>query len=368
MTRLSDTGQAIAETVERILAQHCAADQLRQAEGGWDEELWNALMEAGAPLALEPKGRGEFDLPVADALHLVALAAGHAAPVPLAETMLGNWLLLSAGLGQVEGAASVAGGDRRDRIALSRDADGWRIGGAASNVPWGRCAAVLVLAAEVDGVVHLAKVPASAFTVENGENLAREPRDTVRFDGSVPAEAVIAVDWPISFLRSLGAALRVTQISGALDSAVALTVRYAGERVQFGKPLAKLQAVQQNIAIMGGETAAARAAAALVAQGFGDRAGELNVGAAKVRVADAVTTVSRLAHQVHGAIGITQEYDLHFRTKRLWAWRDEFGSDTDWARLLGREVLRRGAEGMWPFVTHALRGDAPSSSMRSEAA
>jgi acyl-CoA dehydrogenase len=359
MTTLSETGQAIADTVERILADHCSAEQLRAAEGGWSEALWQALAESGAPLALEPAGRGDFDLPVEDALHLVRLAASHAAPVPLAETMLAHWLLLSAGLGTADGAASIAGLDRRDRVSLTRagqtEGGGWAIAGTATAVPWARYADALVVAIETESGVRLAKVPAAAFTATAGENVAREPRDAGRFRGELPAGDVAESDLSIADLRALAAAVRVTQMCGALDAVLTMTVRYAGERIQFGKPIGKFQAVQQNIAIMGGQVAASRAATALVARGFGSHDNYYNVAAAKTRVAEAAAQVSRFAHQVHGAIGITQEYDLHFLTKRLWAWRDEFGSDAEWARLLGREVLRRGPAGMWPFVTDGLR-------------
>lgn len=359
MTTLSETGQAIADTVERILAGHCSAEQLRAAEGGWNEALWQALVESGAPLALEPAGRGDFDLPVEDAIHLVRLAASHAAPVPLAETMLANWLLLSVALDTADGAASIAGTDRRDRISLSRSAEGWTLSGTAVAVPWARYAETLVVAVEAEGAVRLAKVPADAFTATAGENIAREPRDAVRFAGELAAGDVVETDLSIADLRALAAGVRVAQMCGAMDAVLAITVRYAGERVQFGKPIGKFQAVQQNIAIMGGQVAASRAATALVARGFGSRDNYYNVAAAKTRVADAAAQVSRFAHQVHGAIGITQEYDLHFLTKRLWAWRDEFGSDAEWARLLGREALRRGPAGVWPFVTEGLRAPRP---------
>lgn len=355
MTTLSETGQAIADTVERILADHCSAEQLRAAEGSWNEALWQALVEAGAPLALEPAGKGDFNLPVEDALHLVRLAGSHAAPVPLAETMLANWLLLSVGLGTAAGAASIAGLDRRDRLSLSRKGDGWALSGTSAAVPWARYAEALVVAVEAKGVVRLAKVPAAAFTATAGENVAREPRDAVRFAGDLVPGDVVETDLSSADLRALVAGARVAQMCGALDAVLAMTVRYAGERVQFGKPIGKFQAVQQNIAIMGAQVAASRAATALVAQGFGSRDNYYNVAAAKTRVSEAAAHVSRFAHQVHGAIGITQEYDLHFLTKRLWAWRDEFGSDAEWARLLGREVLRRGRAGMWPFVTDGLR-------------
>ena len=68
----------------------------------------------------------------------------------------------------------------------------------------------------------------------------------------------------------------------------------------------------------------------------------------------AVEVVARLAHQVHGAIGFTQEHKLHHLTRRLWAWRDEAGSELHWSRVLGTELLARGADGLWPALTRVL--------------
>ncbi len=65
----------------------------------------------------------------------------------------------------------------------------------------------------------------------------------------------------------------------------------------------------------------------------------------------AVDRVTSIAHQTHGAIGFTYEHGLHFATRRLWAWRAEFGSDAYWAGELGRTTLARGAAALWPDLT-----------------
>ena len=60
-----------------------------------------------------------------------------------------------------------------------------------------------------------------------------------------------------------------------------------------------------------------------------------------------------IAHQVHGAIGFTQEHSLHHLTRRLWSWRDEFGNDAEWSRRLGHAAIAAGADGLWPMITAA---------------
>jgi acyl-CoA dehydrogenase len=135
----------------------------------------------------------------------------------------------------------------------------------------------------------------------------------------------------------------------ALDTAVT----YAGERKQFGRPIAKFQAVQQQLAVMAGQVAAAGAAAdvGVEALSLDDPARqEFLIAIAKTRVGDAATLASEIAHQVHGAIGFTKEYSLQLSTRRLWSWRDEFGGDTEWATRVGAYVCG-GADALWPTLT-----------------
>ena len=139
--------------------------------------------------------------------------------------------------------------------------------------------------------------------------------------------------------------------------ALDLTVRYAGERQQFGRSLSNFQAVQQQVAELAAETAAVRAAAdaavARCAAGFDGEGAWLAVAAAKVQAARGATVAARIAHQVHGAIGFTDEHALRLSTTRLWAWRDEAGSPAQWADELGRHALAAGP--LWPLITGADR-------------
>ncbi|MCG8558673.1 MAG: acyl-CoA dehydrogenase, partial [Hyphomicrobiales bacterium] len=81
-----------------------------------------------------------------------------------------------------------------------------------------------------------------------------------------------------------------------------------------------------------------------------DAAVFLEVASAKIRVGEAAGEGAAIAHQVHGAIGFTQEHILHRYTRRLWGWRDEFGSESVWAVQLGRRVAAEGADALWPML------------------
>jgi acyl-CoA dehydrogenase len=136
---------------------------------------------------------------------------------------------------------------------------------------------------------------------------------------------------------------------------LAWTVQYAGERQQFGRPLGKFQAIQMELAEMAGEVTAVTALTDAAVQAM-DRGSDfvLAAAAAKVRAGAAVEVVARLAHQVHGAIGFTQEHKLHHLTRRLWSWRDEAGSELVWSRVLGAGLLADGPDVLWPALTRVV--------------
>jgi acyl-CoA dehydrogenase len=77
------------------------------------------------------------------------------------------------------------------------------------------------------------------------------------------------------------------------------------------------------------------------------------VAVAKARTGEAAGKVAEIAHQVHGAMGFTHEHPLHFATRRLWSWRDEFGSDAYWQERIGRLVCEAGGAALWPRLAGA---------------
>ena len=186
--------------------------------------------------------------------------------------------------------------------------------------------------------------------------MAGDPLDRLDFDAVAP----IAVgDRPISLdeARLFGAASRAALIAGALQAILDLSADYSRERVAFERPIAKFQAVQQELARLAGEVAAANAAANSAAWALENHADArsdsvlVEVASAKVRAGEAAHAGALIAHQVHGAIGYSREHVLHRYTHRLWAWRDEYGDESEWALRLGRHFARLGADGMWPALT-----------------
>jgi acyl-CoA dehydrogenase len=329
------TGDMLRESADRLFQARCdAATQRLADQGTWPAALWAAVEDAGLHRALVPEAAGGFGVEVADALSLLALAGAHALPLPLPETMLASWLLAGAGLSIPDGPLTA--GPVRDGENLTLT-PGHHLSGTLTRVPWARDVAHMVVVAEG----HVALVGRDSWTTEPGENVAREPRDTVRFDGPVIAAGPTRMTG--ADLIAIGAAMRTQQIAGALARLTEMTTQYAQDRVQFGRPLGKFQAVQQNLAALAGQAAAASAAADLAAQGVADGIRILPIAAGKARAGEAAGIGAAIAHQVHGAIGFTFEHSLHFLTRRLWSWRDEFGKDAVWQRLLGRHMAQAGA-------------------------
>ena len=268
-------GEMLRETASRLFQEHCETKVLREAEQGvWPAAAWAAVEEAGLHRALVPEEAGGFGVAIPDALSLLRVAGEHALPLPLAETMLASWLLAGARLDIPDGPLTVAPVATGEALRLVREGGGWRIDGTATRVPWGRSPGIsVVVLAQHEGRALIASVPAGFFQASPEENLAREPRDTLRFNGVLPAENVKpAADGigPLQ-LRAVGAAMRSLQMAGALTRIVAISTQYAQDRVQFGRPIGKFQAVQHNLAVLAGQTAAAIAAADLAAEAVGQR-------------------------------------------------------------------------------------------------
>jgi acyl-CoA dehydrogenase len=160
----------------------------------------------------------------------------------------------------------------------------------------------------------------------------------------------------IEQLRLKSALLRSIQVCAALDRILELSADHVGSRVQFGRPLAKFQSVQNLIADIAAETALARAAteAALTAGVTTDWAApnlEFLVAAARSCAGHAASLVVRNAHQVHGAIGTTREHRLHEFTRAALTWRSEFGSVRHWDDVLARAATAAGGAGLWGLIT-----------------
>jgi acyl-CoA dehydrogenase len=343
------TENIIVDTATRIFRDLCEPATINDAENGvWPRALWDALEESGLPLAWVPEELGGAGASMADGFAVLRAAGRFAVPVPLAETLLAGWLLARAGIEVPAGPMTIAPVHADGHITLGGDG---RLGGRARRVPFARNTDHIAVLAHRGGEQVVALVQTRELPIAQDKTLAGEPRDTVTFDGAVP-QTVQSVALDEDMIQRFGAAVRLQQIAGALEKILEQSVQWALDRSQFGRPIAKFQAVQHNLAMLAGEVAAAGAAADLAAEACaGDDLDAAEVAIAKVRAGEAAGTGAAIAHQVHGAMGFTYEHTLHHATRRLWSWREEFGNETVWATRLGRMVAGQGADQLWPFIT-----------------
>lgn len=322
ITAVSELGTMLADTAERLFA---APEEAGAHDAGWSDARWSAIEGSGLPLALVPEEAGGFGVPVEEALALIRQSGRHALRLPLAETIVANAALAAAGLPLADGPAALvpAGTDR---------------------VAWGRNARTFVV--QRDGKLH--RVTGRATVATEGSNLANMPRDVMTLGDGESA----ASNGP--GLLELGGLARALQMAGALERVLELTVDHVSTRVQFGRPLSKFQAVQQELAKLAGEVAAASAAADHAASAYAEGADlAFAVAVARTRIGEAASKANGISHQLHGAIGFTREHALHRFTTALWAWRDEFGTQRHWTLLLGKRALESGREDYWPMVVAA---------------
>jgi acyl-CoA dehydrogenase len=356
---MRDETRMLLESMDRLFADHCTKDLSDRAEAGmFPDALWRAVSETGVPIAALPEAAGGADAEWSDLYAVLRLAGRYAAPIPLAETMLAAWVGFSAGFAVTDKPMTVGPVRAGERLSLERDGNGWRLSGSATRLPWASQAGQIVLIADApEGTMVVSLSGSGGADVVTGRNVAGEPRDTLHFaavqvTGDKVAPAPSGVDRAALYRR--GALARAVLMAGAMERALDTAVTYAGERKQFGRPIAKFQAMQQQLAAMAGQVAAAGAAAdaGVEALAVDDPAKqEFLVAIAKTRVGDAATLAAEIAHQVHGAIGFTRDYSLQLSTRRLWSWRDEFGGDTEWAARVGAFVCARGSESLWPTLT-----------------
>ena len=354
MNAPNDIRTMLVESATRLMSDHVDQKMLDSAKReGWSPALWQVLEQAELPRVSLPEDAGGAGGTLSDLAAVLRVAGRFAAPVPLAETaMLSGWMLSASGLPLPRGALA-AGPAGTEALTARRDRRRWQISGALKRMPWARIAHRLVVLAQSDDGPVVAAVDPTRCRIAPGHNLAGEPRDDVIFD-AVTAEQVAPAGAGVtrSTLRLRGALARSVLMAGALEHALALAVDYARQRVQFGRKIGQFQAIQQELARCACESAAA-VAAALSAAGVVERCGDvtLAVASAKIRTADAAREGALIAHQVHGAIGVTDEYALHHATLRLWAWREEYGNEAEWAATLGGIIQKRGADAYWPAIT-----------------
>ena len=343
MSEDMNIGDMLADQLQRLLENRVTPDWLTALEkNAHISDLWQEVENLGLPLALAVGDAGA-NLIWQECLPVIRTLGWHGAPVPLLETMIAAQALSCAGMEIPTGAIALTTADYQ----LSADGS---LHGEDPLVPWLPCCQwMLGVAVTADtGVQQLFLLPISELSPQSVNSIARVPSSAIKLEGyKNVTTAPIGSNTNLLEASALG---RAALISGVLDRVLALVVEYANTRQQFGRAIGKFQAIQHHLAEIAMQTAAAQAAVIFGSQQMDADNSHRGAAIAKIRTGVAATKASASAHQVFGAIGITEEHELHLLTRRLWQWRSEAGSDHFWAEQLGQQVIAAGGDQVWAGI------------------
>lgn len=340
-------GAVLAEQLDRLLNTSVDAARLALIEAGHDKaDLWSQVGELGAQYAMATGDMGA-ELSWQECLPLLLVLGWHGAPVPLAESMLANRALSAVGLEVAAGPAALCTGS----FELSEE---WGLYGEDPLVPWLPAAETMVGIAARGSEQFVFALDTEALAFERVETFARIPTARIQLAGVKPAMCA-AAGAGVGALKLQVAMVRAAQISGIFSRILDLTIDYANTRSQFGRPIGKFQAVQHLLADLALQAATAQAASNYGCRTWDEGHHLQGAAVAKHLASAAAGEGARIAHQVFGAIGVTEEHELHHLTRRLWQWRQEAGSEYEWSEFLGRELLDAGGKSLWPALVGELR-------------
>jgi alkylation response protein AidB-like acyl-CoA dehydrogenase len=296
---------------ERLLEDVCSPAVVRAIESGESAQaLWAALHQSGYLDALLPERAGGAGLSLAEVGPLLQALGRFAVPLPVAETMAARAILAGSEIDSPAGPIVLAMQGHTGPVPFAKVAQ-------HALIDTGSELRLVDLSGLRDAGFHhglAAYIPAGL----PGVTIARPER------GLLPLLAVV----------------RACMIAGASDKLLTMTVAYANDRVQFGKPIGRQQAVQQQLAVMAEKVIACRIAAQ-IGCASGLEPSVFAAATAKQVTSAAATVIANTAHAVHGAIAISAEYDVQLYSRRLHEWRLANGSEVYWARILGFARLDR---------------------------
>lgn len=346
---MNEVTDSIAELLTK-LANDLLPNQSRPKTvfGSWSADLWEALRAAGITEAPLPESAGGASMSYCALAPIVKLTGSLALPVPLAEHLVATSFLVRIGLPIYSSNILTLAPptDNRKTLTNTRVGNSLYVSGRLCDVPWGNEVDFVVAALGPETVVLLPKGDVVRLT----HNVAGEPRVDYEYTHT-ECVSYAEIAGIAQTLSTDGALMKALQLTGAMEKVLQLTLGYAETRTQFNRPLIRMQVIQQMVARLAGELAAANAATAVALESLGRQDTMFFVGTAKSRASEAAGLVAALAHQIHGAIGFTQEYELHLFSTRLWAWREEFGNERYWNAVLTSSVASDQPEQLWNRVT-----------------
>jgi alkylation response protein AidB-like acyl-CoA dehydrogenase len=340
--------ELLRSEVRKWLDDNCPLDEVRritEAEGGagFSPEQWKEIAELGWLGLTIPEAHGGAGLGWVDLIVVLEETGRSLFPSPLVSTTVAAAVLLEAGspeqqtrwlpgladgtfvgtLAAQEGPAAPSA--RAVALEGRADGDGVRLSGEKRFVPDAEAATLYVVPFRRDGEVCMALVERDAAGVEAedwpGMDLTKRLGCLKLQDVRVDADAILPGAALDRILDRATAAVSCEMI-GAAEGALALTVDFAKQRIQFGSPIGRYQAVKHPLAEMHVDVESAKSLLYYASWCLDESPDEAPryVSMAKALLSDAIARIGIDAVQLHGAVGYTWEYDPHLYLKRSkWA-------------------------------------------------
>lgn len=346
VTKLTDEQHALLEVTRNVLEDESGPAQVRElTETGksYSRRLWSMTAEIGllglevpesaggsgqtyheTALVLRELGRAATPGPYLS--HTLAVSALNGVPAHQLSTSWLERLALGDAVGAVVLGTVDHAGYTRLGVSASKSGAGIRLNGVELDVPDIGDADLVVVAARTDDGPLLVGIPDPAARLgpvwQPTHDRTRRLFDVTFADVEIPSDDVLAVgdhaQQLIDELSDRGATGIAFDSVGGLSRVLDMTVEYTSQRVQYGRIIATFQAVKHTCADMYVETEVARIAADAAALEIvaASDARRYWSSVAKFRGGDAYARCAGDALQMHGGIGMTWEFDLHFWLKR----------------------------------------------------
>jgi alkylation response protein AidB-like acyl-CoA dehydrogenase len=369
---LSEEQQMLRQMARDFLTKNCPKTLVRameKDERGYSPELWSEIAGLGWTGLVMPEKYGGSGLGFLELAILLEEMGRVCFPVPfLASVVSGGLAILEAGsdVQKQEYLPLIASGKAVFTLALTEpdglyepgsvqtaakpEGDSYIITGTKLFVPEAHVADFILCVARTDaesenGIsIFIVDKQTAGIKCTALKTLAGDKLFEVTFDRVViPRQNLLGElnrGWEtIKKIVEKAALAKCAEMLGGMQQVLEMTVAYAKERKQFDRPIGSFQVIQHYCAAMATEVEGARfgvyRAAWALSEGLPCRK---EIAVAKVFINEASHRVVSLAHQVHGAIGITMDYDLQLYTRRLKAGALSFGDADLYREVVAREM------------------------------
>ena len=371
---LTEEQEMLKRSARELLKQECPTTLVRAMESdprGVPLALWKKLADTGWQGIAFPEKYGGGGQKFLDLIVLLEETGRAMLPGPFLQTVAicGMAILefgdearrqrFLPGIAKGETMMSLAhvepdGAYEEVSVATSATAQdaGFRLNGTKLFVQYANVVDYLLVVARTGGrkdseegvTLFLVDAHAPGVETELLQTRAKVKFHEVRFkDVAVPRENVlgqVGKGWPIvERIRTLGAAAQCAELAGMCGAVTDMTIEYAKNRVQFGRPIGSFQQVQMRCSDMWGDAEGTRYITYEAAWRLSEGLPALKeVALAKSYVNDATRRVLENGHQVHGAVGLTDEHDLTMYNRRHSSAAANFGDSTFYREVAAKEM------------------------------